>query len=254
MKVSQIVLTAADASVLAENLVEYNQAQNKLPIPARTKIRISDTGVFEQFTRHPHPRIISAGAFTHIVEALDDFFQTDVGRYCSIARGTRIVNGHHPLHSVTTNPYHYAEYYMENLPKNLVYRGTVESFKRSYGRGVVGNDVWIGAYCVIRSGLKIGDGAVVSSGSVVMKDVPPYAIVGGNPAKIIRYRFPEEIIERLIALQWWNISPESFRDVNMFDVEGFVSELERRKEAGDLLQFHPNRFKFSDGKLIQLPN
>lgn len=249
MTISRVKLPQDDAEVLAQNLIEYNMAQRKCPIPAGSELSVLNNGVFEQFTRHPNRKIIPSGSFTHIVDCGDDFFQMSVGRYCSIARGSHVVNGHHPLHSVTTNPYHYAEYYRDNLPENLRYTGGVETFERSYGRGKIGNDVWIGAYCVIRSGITIGDGAVIPTGSVITKDVAPYSIVGGNPAKLIRLRFDQEIVDRFMNLQWWNYSPESFRDINMFNVVGFLDEMECRKEAGDLIPFHPNRFCFHDGRL-----
>ena len=249
MAVSKIKVSDAAAQVLADNLIEYNLGQSKCPIPAGSEIQVDDSAVFEQYTRHPNRRLLAIGAFTHVVEAGDDFFMMQTGRYCSIARGTRVVNGHHPLHSVTTNPWHYAEYYRQNLPEHLRYEGPVENFQRSYGRGQIGNDVWLGAHCILRSGISIGDGAVIASGSVLTKDVAPYTIVGGNPAVVIRERFPGEVIERFLALQWWNYSPESFRDIDMFKVTAFLDEMERRHEAGDLTPFQPRRFKFSLGTL-----
>ena len=249
MTIREILLDEQDAATLSANMIEYNMANKRCPVAANTNIKVADTLAFEQFTRHPNRRILGVGAFTHVVEAGDDFFMMDIGRYCSIARGVRIVNGHHPIHSVTTNPWHYADYYRDNLPEELRYAGPYEPFTRSYGRGRIGNDVWIGGHCIIRSGLTIGDGAVIASGSVVMKDVPSYAVVGGNPARIIRYRFPAEIIERFVSLHWWDYSPESFRDINMFNVADFLNEMERRKEAGDLALFHPRKFRFSEGRL-----
>ncbi|KEO61239.1 CatB-related O-acetyltransferase [Thioclava indica] len=250
MAIQTIKVTAEIAEILAENLVEYNQAQKKSPIKAGTEITVDDGAPFEAFTRHPNKRIISAGAFTHIVDAENNFFMFKTGRYCSIARGTRIVNGHHPIHSVTTNPFHYGEYYKENLPPELRYTGPVETFTRSYGRGKIGNDVWLGAYCIIRSGVSIGDGAVVASGSVIMKDVPPYTIVGGNPAKKIRPRFPQEITDRLIDLKWWQYCPSGFRDLDMFDVCGFLDSMDQRKAANELKAFTPTTMKFMNGSLV----
>lgn len=174
----------------------------------------------------------------------------DIGRYCSIARGVNVTQGHHPLHTVTTSPYHYSAYYSSHLPENLRCAGPNVPFNRDYGRGVIGNDVWIGSYCTIKSGITIGDGAVVASGAVVVKDVPPYSIVGGNPAKVIRGRFDREIVDRFMDLKWWSYSPETFRDINMFDVGVFIDEMERRKERGDLLPFKPNRFRILSGEIL----
>lgn len=72
----------------------------------------------------------------------------------------------------------------------------------------IGNDVWIGRRCIIMDGVTIGDGAFVAAGAIVTKDVPPFAIVGGIPAKVIKYRFPEEMIKRLMEIQWWNLPDE----------------------------------------------
>lgn len=195
--------------------------------------------------------ILPAGTFSYVVEASNDFFQMNIGRYCSIARGTRIVNGNHPIQSVTTNPYHYGDFFKKHLPDEFRYAGPKPEgfFERSYGRGSIGNDVWIGAHCIIRSGISIGDGAVIASGSTVVKDVPPYTIVGGNPAKPIRARFPQEIIDRLLELAWWNHDPRSFRDLNMFDVESYVSTMEERSEKGLLAPFEPVQFRFMAGRL-----
>jgi|GEM_PF-770777 Acetyltransferase (isoleucine patch superfamily) len=77
---------------------------------------------------------------------------------------------------------------------------------------VIGNDVWLGARVFVRDGLTIGDGAIVAAGAVVTRDVPPYAIVGGTPARIIRFRFPEEIVARLLALAWWSWSDARLRE------------------------------------------
>lgn len=70
---------------------------------------------------------------------------------------------------------------------------------------IIGNDVWLGANSLVLKGVKIGDGAVIGAGAVVTKDVPPYAIVGGNPAKVIKMRFDDETIGKLMQLQWWNL-------------------------------------------------
>ena len=116
--------------------------------------------------------------------------QMEIGRYCSISAGIRAqfaISGQHDYHRVTTMPW----------PAAL-----------RPGRIVIGNDVWIGREAVLKTKrddvLTIGDGAVIAANSVVVKDVPPYAIVGGNPAKVIKYRFDEKTISRLQALRWWD--------------------------------------------------
>ena len=253
MGIEKFTVTEADARTLAEGVIEYNQGADKRPIRPGEVVRYTSGRIVEQYSRHPYGRILPAGAFTHVVDAGDSFFQFDIGRYCSIARGTNIVNGHHPVHSVTTSPYHYSGWYKNNLPAEMRYAGPDVPFPRDYGRGKIGNDVWIGSHCVIRSGISIGDGSVIASGSVVVKDVPPYTIVGGNPAKPIRMRFEQEIVDRFVTLQWWSYSPESFRDINMFDVTLFLDEMEKRKDRGDLVPFSPKQFKIISGEIFELP-
>lgn len=105
-------------------------------------------------------------------------------------------------------------------------------------KAVLGNDVWVGSNVLINGGVKIGDGAVIAAGAVVVKDVPPYAIVGGVPAKIIRYRFSPEIIEKLLELKWWNLDDEILKEkIGFFqkdnicidDVEAFMKTIRQQK-------------------------
>ncbi len=109
-----------------------------------------------------------------------------IGKYCSIGYGVDIGMFEHPTDMVSTSPKLYDEF---NCIKNIP---------------VIGNDVWIGSKAIILQGVKIGTGAIIGAGAVVTKDVPPYAIVVGVPAKIIKYRFDSEIIDKLLCTKWWN--------------------------------------------------
>lgn len=131
------------------------------------------------------------------------FTHAKIGKFSSIGNNVRLISLTHPTHGVSTHPAFYSTkydgvtYVKENKAKEVL--TTKDNWQCE-----IGNDVWIGSHVLIRGGVKIGDGAVVAMGSVVTKDVPPYAIVGGVPAKIIKFRFNEETIESLIKLQWWN--------------------------------------------------
>jgi virginiamycin A acetyltransferase len=116
-----------------------------------------------------------------------------IGNFCSIASGTVIQENNHNHQAITTY-YIKARVFGEDHGVDAVSKGAI----------TIGNDVWIGAKATILSGVTIGDGAVIAANSIVTKDVPPYAIVGGNTAKIIKYRFSDEIIEKLLEIQWWN--------------------------------------------------
>ncbi|UXN67355.1 Vat family streptogramin A O-acetyltransferase (plasmid) [Phyllobacterium sp. A18/5-2] len=122
-----------------------------------------------------------------------------IGKFCALARGVRfIMNGaNHKLSGISTYPFQiFGNGWEEVMPVagELPYKGDT----------VVGNDVWIGYEALIMPGVKIGNGAIVSSRSVVTADVPPYTIVGGNPAKPVKARFEPDVIKRLEALAWWD--------------------------------------------------
>lgn len=120
---------------------------------------------------------------------------TVVGRYVSIALGVRIFMRDHPVDRVPMHPFYY------NSHLGFVKGDTIESTQLE-----IGHDAWIGAQTTIVSGCRrIGIGAIVAAGAVVTKDVPDFAIVGGNPAKVIRYRFQESTIEALLAGKWWEL-------------------------------------------------
>ena len=132
---------------------------------------------------------------------------TKIGRYCSIGPGVRILPENHPLNYKSTHPY----FYLKSL-------GFVEKEMIPAKKLEIGNDVWIGQSAIIlRQVSKIGDGAVIGAGAVVTKDVPDYAIVAGSPAKVIRYRFSQENIQKLKKEQWWNKSIEELKEsINEF--------------------------------------
>ena len=127
-----------------------------------------------------------------------------IGKFCSIASGVQFIMGsaNHRISSVSTYPFNvFGGAWAENTPPHL----SQLPFK---GDTVIGNDVWIGRDSVIMPGVKIGDGAIIAAYSVVVKDIEPYTVAGGNPARPIKKRFDEELIELLLKLQWWDFEPE----------------------------------------------
>ena len=126
---------------------------------------------------------------------------TDIGSFCSIASGSTIGGGSHPTDWVSSSPVFYKG---GNVLKKNFSQNDYPEFKRT----TIGNDVWIGSKCLIKGGVNIGDGAVIGMGSVVTKDVPPYEIWAGNPAKCIRKRFDDATISKLLEIKWWDKSDE----------------------------------------------
>jgi len=124
--------------------------------------------------------------------------QLIIGKFCSIASGTKFIMGsaNHRISSVTTYPFNvFGGTWKDNTPSHL----SQLAFK---GDIVIGNDVWIGRESIIMPGVKIGDGCIIGAYSVVTKDVSPYSVVGGNPARFIKKRFDDELIDLLLKLKW----------------------------------------------------
>ena len=211
----EIVLDEEMADILKEISIEPFSGMEIQNFKAGNSIYAREGDTIEAFTRHPSKLLQTMGAFSYSNGNIWTILNAKFGRYCSIASQVHILEGKHPVDAVSTSPYHYSVYYgKSSIPEEYVYkRKTV--FNHSYGRTLVGNDVWIGSHTTIRAGIKIGDGAVIAGGSNVTKDVPPFAIVGGNPAKIIRYRFSDEICSRLLASQWWDVSPAILSKLDM---------------------------------------
>jgi acetyltransferase-like isoleucine patch superfamily enzyme len=156
---------------------------------------------------------VLVGKKTYGALSVTDFSPLDtklkIGSYCSISPGVRfLLGGEHQIDSISTYPF------------------KVKCFGYEYEAGskgdiVIGDDVWIGTNAIICSGIKIGQGAIVAAGTVVTKDVPPYAVVGGNPAKVIKYRFDQCVITKLLSIDLIKL----FDDFEKDDIEAIYSPL-----------------------------
>lgn len=140
-----------------------------------------------------------------------------IGRFCSIAENVKVISATHPSNTyISTSPCFFST--LKQCGISFIKNSTFKEILDVNGYdAIIGNDVWIGADVKIIGGKRIGDGAIIALGAVVTKDVPPYAIVAGVPAKIIRYRFKDDEIKRLLEIKWWNkpIS-ELKKDANLF--------------------------------------
>lgn len=150
----------------------------------------------------------------------------DIGQFCSISDHCRIGMGGHTLSHISSCPLFTQKI---NGCQEQWIEYDIHAVEEK--RAVLGNDVWVGSHVLINGGVAVGHGAVIGAGAVVVKDVPPYAIVGGVPAKVIRYRFSPEVIEKLLELQWWNLPDETLKehirffqkeDLSVNDIEDFI--------------------------------
>ncbi|MHC0055506.1 CatB-related O-acetyltransferase [Actibacterium sp. D379-3] len=160
---------------------------------------------------------VELGAYSYLSGPRSYVESGRFGRFCSIARQTVIGVGNHDISRVSTHPFSLSPAYghLTDKPKHLQQKPPP----------VIGNDVWIGINSVIMRGVTIGDGAVVAANSVVTRDVAPYTIVGGSPAKLVKPRFTPEIAEALQQIAWWDWNEATLRDrVDLFDdPEKFVT-------------------------------
>ena len=163
---------------------------------------------------------IPVGKFTYGYQYMDYQYVKSIGSFCSIAANQTIVPNDHRMDWVTTSP-------VASLREfNFTDKDYMKDYCPAEYRNIfVGNDVWIGANCIIFEGVNIGDGAVIAAGSIIRKDVPPYAVIGGVD-KIIKYRFSDEVIQKLLKIKWWNWDDKKIKEniMLMQNIEKFVEK------------------------------
>jgi len=171
----------------------------------------------------------SIGAYSYIVSGF--LCGTTIGRYCSIAEDVQIGRQSHPLGWLSTSPFTYrsSEQVISssiNFPEvTLEYAPKLKSSPTKLVKTIIENDVWIGHGALVMPGVTIANGAIVAAGAVVTKDVKPYSIVGGNPARHIRFRFEADLINKLIESKWWLLPPTVLTKYDISDVNTFVEEI-----------------------------
>ena len=193
----------------------------------------------------------SIGAFSTIspTDGIGRFLHNaSIGRYCSIAAGVWISPHEHPVEWLTTSAIAYDAGGLFDWARKFMGRASPKAARCNNERPVkIGNDVWIGQGAFIKGGVSIGDGAVIAAHAVVTKDVPPYAIVGGVPAKVIRYRFDAETIKELLELRWWEYDLADFGELDWSDVKSVIAQIRNRIASG-AREYHSKSVAASDLK------
>ncbi|WP_346885437.1 CatB-related O-acetyltransferase [Clostridium sp. UBA4395] len=177
----------------------------------------SKSNLIRRIYKDYHNIIIGYGSYGGCFNYKNINANVRIGKYCSFAKNVYYYNANHPTNSFTTHPIYYNPEFgvvtKENITRNKL---------------TIGNDVWIGQNVIILANVtNIGNGVIIGAGSVVTKNIPDYAVVVGNPAKLIKYRFSKDIIDKLNNLKWWDIKN---KDINIYcnefyNINNFVNKL-----------------------------
>lgn len=190
------------------------------------------------------------GAFSYGVSGF--YFGCRIGRYCSFGEEVQIGRHPHAMHWISTSPHFHAPFknVLDMEPPDGVKLTPVKDFKRKARPveaklTIVENDVWIGHGAFVLPGVTIGTGAVVGAMAVVTKDVPPYAVVVGSPARIMKYRFPPKQVEALLASKWWEFAPWDLKGAPVDDIPAFV-EFVKGLRVGNMPVYKPGVIELSE--------
>jgi len=194
------------------------------------EVRDSALGAYTEVGARTVLAEVSLGDYSYIVND-GNVIYSEIGKFCSIAAMVRINPGNHPMWRASQAHFTYrASAYFPGESDEADFFAW-----RRARRVAIGHDVWIGHGAVVLAGRQVGTGAVVAAGAIVTKDVPPYAIVAGNPAEAIRPRFPTPIAERLQTLAWWDWDHETLRttlpDFRALPIEAFLEKHESLSRA-----------------------
>lgn len=246
---NKITLTSRHIELLRERHVGFGNAFDEVPESlVGTVADVLPDVVLEPFVRFFGRRQLSVftmGAYSYCREPSLRSQRGQVisaGRYCSIAPGVKVMGPGHPVQRISTHPFTYSAIFGQLSATHFGQPANVLPHRTLGGPITLGHDVWIGEGVLLRGGISIGTGAVIAARAVVTKDVAPYTIVGGSPARPIRDRFPPALQERLLRVAWWRFNYVDFAGMRLDDVPAFLDELERRESAGLIQPYQPAPF------------
>lgn len=216
--------------------------RNLLLLRPGKKITLTCDIFAEPYATMPHKSFCSIGAYSYSSSAFPN--EMSIGRFCSIASKVTIMGTMHPTDRFTTSPLTYNKEFSKIL--KLENENDIHEFNENLPLPTIGHDVWIGENVVLKGGITIGHGAIVGANAVVTKDVPPYAVVIGVPAKVIRFRFNNDIIEKLLSLTWWEYQYTDIPFRHLHNIKDFILSLESKIENKEIHKKNHTKINLSD--------
>ena len=249
----KIILTKNDLNLLEEKfrlfLVDkverFNSDKIEFDIPENVRLE-PYVGIYSGFS------LPTVGAFTFSRSSLNTNFY--VGRYCSIAKGLSVLGFRHPYERISSSGFTYGARFR-------IFKDSISDFSESRGDSkkfipvkfdlgnqkiLIGNDVWIGSNVTLKPGITIGDGAIIAANSLVTKDIPSFSIWGGVPAKLIKFRFPQNTINHIMNVRWFDYAFPDFYDMNILDPDIFCEQLSEKVANGSIKRYMPVVLKLQD--------